>query len=128
MISFDEYLENGGKKCEDTFNELEPMAVRVVESYIASKCPFWKVKPIDEYEFNLNEVLTLEIDYLDAHGGEDAMNGNSDLNLSSVQTSGFSYSMNNSSSMFEGVPLSGIAKSKLDLILLRNGMRCCAVW
>ena len=76
----------------------------------------------------MSEVITLEIDYLEAHGGEDAMNGNSDLNLSSVQTSGFSYSMSNDSSTFEGVPLSGIAKSKLDFILLKNGMRCCAVW
>lgn len=128
MISFDEYQENGGTNFEEIFNALEPKAVMVVESYINSKCPFWKVKPIGEYDFDLSEVITLEIDYLEAHGGEDAVNGNSDLNLSSVQTSGFSYSMNNDSTIFEGVPLSGIAKSKLDFILLKNGMRCCAVW
>lgn len=128
MISFDEYKENGGTNFEEVFNDLEPIAIKVIDSYIKSKVPFWKALPINDYDFDLSEVITLEIDYLNEHGGLEALNGNSDLNLSSVSTSGFSYSMQNTSQTFEGVPLSGIAKSKLDFILLSNGLSGVALW
>lgn len=131
MLSFDEYIVRGGRiQDQETYEELEPMVVQLVDAYIKTQIPFWRVRSIEEYfELDLSMVIVLEIDFIAEHGGIDAFYGKSDMNFKSATTSGFSYSLDNSKSkMFYDIPMSAIAKAELDYQLLKSGLRGAALW
>lgn len=125
MLSFDEYVVQGGKiQNQDEFEELEPMVVNMIDSYIKSTIPYWRVKNIDEYtELSLEKVIVNQIDYISSHGGIDAFYGNSDMNLTGAKTNGFSYKVENKKGMsFYDIPWSTLAIKELDYQLLSSGL------
>lgn len=130
MMTYDEYVENGGTLLEEEYSELYPKVAALIECIIADKIPFWKQKKsLDDYGLDLSKILTLEIDFVYNNGGVDSFNGKSDLVFTSASTSGFSYEVDNSRLMdYHGVPMDPIAMSILDNQLLRSGLGGMRVW
>lgn len=133
ILTFEAYQAAGGKMITDsaTFASREPMAERLIAAYIRSRIPFWRTEnKLENYgRLSLKGVILDQIDYAEAHGGEDAYMGNSDLSLKSVSTSGFNYSMDGKSvPMFNNIPLSPLAKADLDSQLLLEGYGGRAIW
>lgn len=133
ILTFEAYQTAGGKMVTDSaaFASREPMAERLIAAYIRSRIPFWRAESkLENYDrLSLEGVILDQIEYAEAHGGEDAYMGNSDLSLKSVSTSGFNYSMDGKSApMFNNIPLSPLAKADLDSQLLQAGYGGKAVW
>ncbi|MCI3002658.1 hypothetical protein MKC69_24430, partial [[Clostridium] innocuum] len=64
MITYPQYRNCGGTLDEIEFNQLEPSVCRLIDSYIKSKVPYWRVRPIEEYGIDFTEIITLEIDFI----------------------------------------------------------------
>lgn len=130
MLSFDEYVVLGGTiQDQKEFEDLEPRVVDMIDAYIKTQIPFWRVRPIEEYRLNLKKAIILQIDYVSVHGGMDVFYGNSDLNLSEAKTSGFSYKIENKNVLsFHDLPWSTLAKTELDYQLLISGLGSVAIW
>ena len=113
----------GGTLDEIEFNQLEPSVCRLIDSYIKSKVPYWRVRPIEEYGIDFTEIITLEIDFISKNGGLLAFNGKSDFHFKSASTSGFNFEIDDTKIHFmQGVPFSTIAKEFLDYELLNAGL------
>ena len=63
MIDHQQYKNCGGTLDEIEFNQLEPNVCRLIDSYIKSKVPYWRVRPIEEYGIDFTETLYLIFDY-----------------------------------------------------------------
>ncbi len=112
---------------EIEFNQLMPDVCRLINSYIQSIVPYWRVKPLFEYGIDFSEEITIQIDFIDENGGKSALCGNSDFNVSSVSTKGFTYKSGNQKRLnFNGIPLSPIMVSALQYKLRCAGLltRC----
>lgn len=130
ILSFEEYAAAGGSiEDEKLYAKLEPRVEDLLDAYIREKVPYWRVQPLAEYDLDLKKVIRYQVDFVEAHGGLDCFNGNSDLNFTGATTSGFSYSVDNAkTSRFHDIPLSSLAISELDYQLLKTGLSCTAVW
>lgn len=123
MIDHQQYKNCGGTLDEIEFNQLEPSVCRLIDSYIKSKVPYWRVRPIEEYGIDFTEIITLEIDFISKNGGLLAFNGKSDFHFKSASTSGFNFEIDDANIQFvQGVPFSTIAKQFLDYELLNAGL------
>ena len=126
LVTFDEYQAAGGKALtdEEAYNQTEPLVEKLIEAYIQTRIPYWRVLPLEEYGLDLTFAIVNQVDFIEAHGGIDAFTGASDLTLKTVTTSGFSYNMDNSKlQMVVGLPLSGLAMADIDNQLLQAGLR-----
>lgn len=128
MVTF-EYYKNTfeGNLSEVEFKELEPGVCRLIDSYIKSNVPIWRVKRLVDYEIDFNDVICIQIDFIAESGGKQALNGKSDFSVSSVSTKGFSYAMSSKQiPMFNNVPLSPIMLTNLRFLLRQAGLlaRC----
>lgn len=131
MLNYSEYISLGGAITEqEEFEKLEPMVVDLIDAYIKEAIPYWRVRPIEEYQgMDLRRVITQQVDFIAQHGGQDAFYGNSDLNFTGANTSGFSYQVNTERMRsFHDVPLSSIAKAELDYQLRISGLAGVAIW
>lgn len=126
LVTFDEYKEAGGLavKGKEEYERLEPMVEQLLDAYIKVTIPYWRIKRLEDYGLDFKAVIVNQIEFIEAHGGLDYFQGNSDLTLKTVTTSGFSYSMDSADKMpsVYNLPLSAIAKIQLDNLLLRAGL------
>ena len=119
MITYPQYRNCGGRLDEYEFDQLEPGVCRLIDSYIKSNIPYWKVRKLTEYDIDFSDLITMQVDFIAENGGKAALNGNSDFNLTSVSTKGFNYQMKGKQvPMFNNVPLSPVMVTEL-----RNAMR-----
>ena len=114
MLAYQRYLECGGSLSEIEFDQLMPKVCQLINSYIQNLIPYWKVKPLNVYGIDFSEEITMQIDFIDENGGISALHGNSDFNVSSVSTKGFTYKNGNRKRLtFNGIPLSPMMVSGL---------------
>lgn len=126
LVTFDEYKDAGGQaiKSQEEYEKVEPLVEQLLDAYIKVSIPYWRIKKLADYDLDLKGVIVNQLEFIQAHGGIDYFQGNSDLTLKTVTTSGFSYSMDSSDKMpaLYNLPLSAIAKIELDNQLLRAGL------
>lgn len=123
MLDYEEYQLLGGVLEEVEFKELEPKIVTLFDSYISESIPFWKIKNIDEYGMDLSKAIVEQVDFIGQNGGLQALQGKSDFNIKSVNTSGFSYSIGTSRiDFFHNIPLSPLAISNLVKEMRKSGL------
>ena len=119
MITYPQYQNCGGCLDENEFDQLEPGVCRLIDSYIKSNIPYWKVRKLTEYDIDFSDLITMQVDFIAENGGKAALNGNSDFNITSVSTKGFNYQMKGKQvPMFNNVPLSPVMVTEL-----RNALR-----
>ena len=127
MLDYQRYQTCGGSLSKIEFDQLMPDVCRLINSYIQSLIPYWKVKPLDDYGIDFSEEITMQIDFIDENGGISALHGNSDFNVSSVSTKGFTYKSGNRNRLnFNGIPLSPMTVSGLQYKMRSAGLmtRC----
>lgn len=123
MITYEQYKSHGGTIDEGEFNQLEPGVCRLIDSYIKSMIPYWRVRKLSDYGIDFSDVITVQIDFISENGGKAALNGNSDFNVSSVSTKGFSYQMKGKQvPMFNNIPLSPLMVTELHDLLRQAGL------
>lgn len=128
MVAYEYYRDTyQGNLDQIEFVDLEPGVSRLIDSYIKSILPHWKIRPLSEYDIDFNDVICMQVDFIAENGGKAALNGSSDFNVSTVSTKGFSYQMKAKQvPMFNNVPLSPMMLSELRYILREAGLlsRC----
>lgn len=128
LVTFEEYKSHGGRciTSQKDFERMEPMVESLIDSYIKTKIPYWRVLPLEEYGLDLMLPITQQLDFIESHGGTDYFLGNSDLGLTSVSTSGFSYSLDTSAKMpaLYNLPIMPLAKIEIDYQLNKAGLSC----
>ena len=126
IVTFEEYGELGGRALtsKKDYDRLEPLVEEIIDAYIKTQIPYWRVRPLEEYEMNLKIPIVRQIDFVDAHGGLDYFQGNNDMALRTVTTSGFSYSMDDGAETpkLYNLPLSPITKTRIDYELKMAGL------
>lgn len=124
MVDYEYYHDiYHGQLSKIEFDELEPGICRLIDAYIKENIAYWKVKPLDGYGIDFNDVICIQIDFIAENGGKAALNGNSDFNISSVSTKGFSYQMKGKQvPMFNNVPLSPMMVTDLQYLLRQDGL------
>ena len=131
LVTFEEYKSHGGRciTSQKDFERMEPMVESLIDSYIKTKIPYWRVLPLEEYGLDLMLPITQQLDFIESHGGTDYFMGNSDLGLTSVSTSGFSYSLDTSAKMpsLYNLPIMPLAKIEIDYQLNKAGLSCMAL-
>lgn len=128
LVTFEDYKSHGGRciTSQKDFERMEPMVESLIDSYIKTKIPYWRVLPLEEYGLDLMLPITQQLDFIESHGGTDYFLGNSDLGLTSVSTSGFSYSLDTSAKMpsLYNLPIMPLAKIEIDYQLNKAGLSC----
>ena len=131
LVTFEDYKSHGGRciTSEKDFERLEPMVESLIDIYIKTRIPYWRVLPLEDYGLDLMLPITQQLDFIESHGGTDYFLGNSDLGLTSVSTSGFSYSLDSSAKMpsLYNLPIMPLAKIEIDYQLSRAGLSCMAL-
>lgn len=131
LVTFEDYKSHGGRciTSQKDFERMEPMVESLIDSYIKTKIPYWRVLPLEEYGLDLMLPITQQLDFIESHGGTDYFLGNSDLGLTSVSTSGFSYSLDTSAKMpsLYNLPIMPLAKIEIDYQLNKAGLSCMAL-
>jgi len=126
IVTFEEYGELGGRAItsKKDYDRLEPLVEEVIDAYIKTQIPYWRVRPLEEYEINLQIPIVRQIDFVDTHGGLDYFQGNNDMALRTVTTGGFSYSMDDGAETpkLYNLPLSPITKARIDYELKMAGL------
>ena len=123
MITYPQYRNCGGRLDEYEFDQLEPGVCRLIDSYIKSNIPYWKVRKLTEYDIDFSDLITMQVDFIAENGGKAALNGNSDFNVTSVSTKGFNYHMKGKQvPMFNNVPLSPVMVTELRNALRQAGL------
>lgn len=118
MIDFNYYKDAfKGKVGEDEFSSLLPYVTKFLQSYCESFIATWNLKDnFDNYELNLKDAVCYQLEFIFQNGGINIFNGQSDLDISSVNASGYSYTINNEVKKFKGIPISMLA----DEIILKE--------
>jgi hypothetical protein len=126
LVTFDEYKAAGGQavRSQEEYEKLEPLVEQLLDAYIKVSIPYWRIKKLEDYGLDFKAVIVNQLEFIQAHGGLDYFQGNSDLTLKTVTTSGFSYSMDSGDKMpvLYNLPLSAIAKIEMDNLLLKAGL------
>lgn len=83
IVTFEEYGELGGRAItsKKDYDRLEPLVEEVIDAYIKTQIPYWRVRPLEEYEINLQIPIVRQIDFVDTHGGLDYFQGTNDMAL-----------------------------------------------
>lgn len=128
MVAYEYYRDTyQGNLDQIEFVDLEPGVSRFIDSYIKSNVPYWRVRPLSEYGIDFSDVICMQVDFIAENGGKAALSGNSDFNIASVSTKGFSYQMKGKQvPMFNNVPLSPTMLAELRYLLRTAGLlsRC----
>ena len=116
-----------GELSEYEFNELYKIVYDIFMMFVETKVLYLKIKSdmLDDVEYYRS--FCIQIDFIHSLGGLDSVSGNNPLEISSAQTAGFKYQYNKSkqSNMsFNGIPLSPLAKSRLEVELRKKGLMC----
>ena len=131
LVTFEDYKSHGGRciTSQKDFERMESMVESLIDSYIKTKIPYWRVLPLEEYGLDLMLPITQQLDFIESHGGTDYFLGNSDLGLTSVSTSGFSYSLDTSAKMpsLYNLPIMPLVKIEIDYQLSKAGLSCMAL-
>ena len=131
LVTFEDYKSHGGIciTSQKDFERMEPMVESLIDSYIKTRIPYWRVLPLEDYGLDLMLPITQQLDFIESHGGTDYFLGNSDLGLTSVSTSGFSYSLDTSAKMpsLYNLPIMPLAKIEIDYQLNKAGLSCMAL-
>lgn len=132
-----EFYENTykGLLTEEEFNKYLPRVEDVIFQYINYIVPFYKTKnTLDEYDLDLNMAICYMIDFMDETGGTGIVNGSCDLDVTSVQTDGFTFGSPRSTTTsessvpsFNGVYIAPIADSWIRNQLLKKGLMQCSI-
>lgn len=125
-VSYEYYVDTfKGKICQPEFEDLVEPVIDLVKGYAEQFIAPWVLeKNIDYYCLELKRAVCYQIDYLQANGGLNALNGTSDLDLQSVSKDGFNYSYGDRGNKFNGVPFSSVSAYMIKSELRRKGLMC----
>ena len=125
-VSYEYYVDTfKGKICQPEFEDLIEPVIDLVKGYAEQFIAPWALeKNIDYYCLELKRAVCYQIDYLQANGGLNALNGTSDLDLQSVSKDGFNYSYGDRGNKFNGVPFSSVSAYMIKSELRRKGLMC----
>lgn len=122
-MTYSRYIEMGGIISEREFNQLFERTRELLLDYAAEFVPHWLMKPTLEEMVDTEKLYLYQLDYIAQNGGVNVFNGQNDLDLKQVTTSGFSYSIASGDKVefFNGVPISPLVKGNLKRQLSMNG-------
>ena len=129
-VSYEYYVDTfKGKICQPEFEDLVEPVIDLVKGYAEQFIAPWalekNIRAISFYHcLELKRAVCYQIDYLQANGGLNALNGTSDLDLQSVSKDGFNYSYGDRGNKFNGVPFSSVSAYMIKSELRRKGLMC----
>lgn len=131
FLQYERYRDTyHGRVSQQDFTSLESAAEMILEGYIHDLVSRDQIKPLEEYGLDLERLLVLQIDFIDSVGGISAINGgNSSLDVTSVETSGFKYGFGDTQNRsggreelkYNGLPFSPLVESNLYHQLRKRG-------
>lgn len=124
MITYDDYVKKFDDSLDDEeFDTLHLTSVELIQSYTESFISQFKLEDnFEKYGIDIDDAVIYQINFLYSIGGLAALQGQSDLQLESVSTSGFNYRYKgNQIYYFHGIPLSPVAQIKIKRELRRKG-------
>lgn len=125
MLTYDDYVKKFDDSLDDEeFDTLHLTSVELIQSYTESFISQFRLEDcFERYGINIDESLMYQINFLHSIGGLAALQGQSDLLLESVSTSGFNYRYKGGNQIyyFHGIPLSPVAQMKIKRELRRKG-------
>lgn len=131
-MTYQEYVDLGGKLSEAEFNELLPFCIMAIEGCIANLVPHWKMEnSLEDYHIsNLDYILFIQINFISSCGGMNVINGRSDFDITSVSTSGIQMRLRNGNHIefYDGIPIAPLIKSQLVKGLRKQGYLELGVW
>lgn len=112
MITYDDYIKRYDDMDEDEFDILVLNVREFLEAYCESFISQFKLKDnFEEYGLDIDEAVIQQMHYVNQNGGMDVFEGNNDVSVQSVSTSGFSYSYGNKTlDKYQGIPIAPLAK------------------
>lgn len=118
-MNFDKYKDLGGKLSEIEFDQLYSLTDILLKHYCEFFISRFKHKDdFTEYGIDLDRAIVIQMDFISKNGGINVFDGCSDLDVSSVTTSGYTYSIAQELEKIDGIPLSPMVK-----ILLKDQLR-----
>ena len=91
----------------------------IVNGYV----PYWKIPEISFNDSRFNKAVCLQIEYLHAIGGVSALiSGRSEIDITSIETSGFSLKYDTKTNFNSGTPVNTLAKNELIQVLRLLGL------
>lgn len=123
MVDFEYYSQTyHGSLGQVEFSSLLPKVCDFIKVFMESYISIYKQKEsLEEYDCNLDKAVCYQIDCIALNGGDKALNGNGDNNVTSVTTSGLTYHIGDDRCSFNGVPLSPMAKQMIMAELDKKG-------
>lgn len=103
------------------FEALQNKVVDFLKSYVDDKLTSDRVQDSLENYGDMQKAICYEIDYIAQNGGVNALNGSSDLDLKQVQSSGYTFQVDNAGNVYKGVPLSPLSETLIMNELKKNG-------
>lgn len=131
-MTYQEYVDLGGKLSEEEFNELLPFIVMAIDSCITNLVPAWKIESsLEEYNLsNIDYLIRFQIDFISSCGGINAVMGRSDFDIKSVTTSGLQMQLGDTKHIefYDGIPIAPLVKSHLVKELRKQGYLELGIW
>lgn len=116
MVTYDDYVNKFNDDLEEEeFDILLSSSDEIIRGFCESFISKFSLKEnFDEYDIDIDDATLFQINFIESIGGVAALQGQSDLQLESVSTSGFNYKYKGGNiQLFNGVPLSPVAVIKI---------------
>ena len=128
MITFDKYTDiyQDDDIDKGEFDSLLLNATTFLQSYCEEFISQFKLKDkFEDYGLNIDDAIIQQIHFSFENGGDVIYSGQSDMNVTQVSTSGFSFSYgsggNEKITFFNGIPVSPMAKMLINKELRKKG-------
>lgn len=120
-MTYEMYKSLGGNVSEEEFSSLVTPVYDFLQSYVESYVSLFDLrKNINDYgDFDM--AIVYQIDFTHENGGTRVFNGNSDTDVESVTSSGYTYKVGNNLTRHNGIPISPLTKSLIMKELRKNG-------
>ena len=131
-MNWEYYSETyNGKLSKEQFEALLPFVLDIFQLVINDEVPYWRLDRIVMSDLDIDRAVCIQVDFLDTVGGKSALEGMSSLDLSAIETDGFSMNFGSKNASngvtalddlkYNGMPLSPLAKTQLITTLRKAG-------
>ena len=123
MIKYDDYIKRYDDMDEDEFDILVLNVTLFLETYCESFISQFKLKDnFEDYGLDIDEAIIQQLHFANENGGLSFFDGNNDVRVKSVSTSGFSYSYGKSDiKTYKGIPIAPMTSFLIEKELRKKG-------
>ena len=123
MIKYDDYIKRYDDMDEDEFDILVLNVTLFLETYCELFISQFKLKDnFEDYGLDLDEAIIQQLHFANENGGLSFFDGNNDVMVKSVSTSGFSYSYGKSDiKTYKGIPIAPMTSFLVEKELRKKG-------